>query len=335
MIRFGIIGTNRITEWFLEAAKQVRHFELAAVYSRTEERAREFADKHGASAIFTDLNEMARSDKIDAVYIASPNAFHARQAIPLMRGGKHVLCEKPIASNAKELRAMIEVARERGVLLMEAMKSTVMPNFDAVRENLHKLGKVRRYFASYCQYSSRYDAYKQGTVMNAFRPELSNGSLMDIGVYCLYPLVVLFGKPDSVKASAVMLESGVDGEGSLLLNYGDMEAVIQHSKITNSHLPSEIQGEAGNMLIEKISQPERVRIVYRDGGSEELTRPQAEHTMLYEVQSFIELIRSGRTESPVNSHANSLAVMEIMDEARRQIGLVFPADLEGERAENA
>jgi predicted dehydrogenase len=326
MIRFGVIGTNWITESFIDAARQVKGVEVAAVYSRTEERAAEFAARHGIPHPYADLEKFAASREWDAVYIASPNSFHAAQAIVCMDSGKHVLCEKPAASNAAELRQMIVAARQNGVVFMEAMKSTLMPNFAAVREHLHKIGKVRRYFASFCQYSSRYDAYKAGALPNAFNPEFSNGALMDLGTYCLYPLVVLFGKPVTISASGVMLGSGVDGEGAMLLSYGEMDAVVMYSKITDSSLPAEIQGEAGNIVIGKISRPEKVELKYRGGRTEELTRPQAENTMVYEIEEFAGLIRSGKQESPTNSWAASLAVMEIMDEARRQIGLVFPAD---------
>ncbi|GLX66258.1 Gfo/Idh/MocA family protein [Paenibacillus glycanilyticus] len=327
MLRIGIIGSNFITETFMDAARQVDQVEVTAIYSRTEERAKAYAAAQGIPNTFTDIETMAQSDLFDAIYIASPNSLHANYAITFMNHGKHVLCEKPLASNVAEIQAMIKAAQENKVLLMEAMKSTVMPNFEAVRDNLHKIGKVRTYFASFCQYSSRYDKYKEGEVLNAFLPELSNGSLMDIGTYCIYPLVVLFGRPDSVKASAVMLESGVDGKGSLVLNYGDMEAVLLHSKISNSSMPAEIQGEEGNMIIERISQPASVRIQYRDGRAEEnVSRPQANNSMVYEIRAFAELVQRGELESPVNSYANSLAVMEIMDEARRQIGLVYPAD---------
>lgn len=330
MIRFGVIGTNWITEEFIHAARELEGFALTAVYSRTEERAKEFAAKFGVQTTFTDLESMAKSDEIDAVYIASPNSFHARQAILCMNHGKHVLCEKPLASNTREVQNMISAARENGVLLMEAMKTTLLPNFQSIRAHLHKIGKVRRYFASYCQYSSRYDAYKAGTVLNAFNPAFSNGSLMDLGIYCLYPLVVLFGKPKRIKAGAILLGSGVDGEGGILMEYEDMDAVIMHSKITNSYLPSEIQGEDGSILIDKIHTPTKVEIRYRDGSTEEITQPQAKHPMAYEIKEFMELIRNGKRESPVNSHANSLAVAEIMEEARKQIGLVYPADLQAE-----
>lgn len=326
MIRFGIIGTNWITESFLEAARECGDFALTAVYSRTEERARQFADKHGAPHAYSDVEAMAASGEIDAVYIASPNSFHAEHAIVCMKHGVHVLCEKPVASNAAELRAMIASARSYDVVLMEAMKSTFLPNFQAIRDNVRSIGKIRRYFASYCQYSSRYDAYKQGNVLNAFNPVFSNGALMDLGIYCIYPAVVLFGKPDRVQANGVLLESGVDGEGSLLLRYPDMDAVIMYSKITHSSLPSEIQGETGNIVIGKISQPESVEIRYRDGTVEDLTREQAENTMVYEIKEFLGLIQRGELESGVNTFEHSLWTMEIMDEARRQMGLVYPAD---------
>jgi predicted dehydrogenase len=326
MIRFGVIGTNWITEEFIKAARETGEFALTAVYSRTEERAKEFAAKFGIRNLFTDLEVMAKSGELDAVYIASPNSLHAEHAIVCMNHGKHVLCEKPIASNSNELKEMITAAKKNNVLLMEALKSTVLPNFQAIREHLHKIGPVRRYFASYCQYSSRYDAYKQGTVLNAFNPAFSNGALMDLGIYCIYPLVVLFGKPDRIKADALMLGSGVDGEGSILLKYGEMDAVVMYSKIANSHLPAEIQGENGTMVIDKINQPEKVEIRYRDGTIENITRPQASKAMFYEAKEFIDLLKNGRLESSANSYANSLAALEIMDEARRQIGLVFPAD---------
>ena len=326
MVRFGIVGTNWITERFLKAALQAEDFQLAAVYSRTEEKAKEFAGRYGVERTFTDLQTMAASGEIDAVYIASPNSLHAEQAIIFMKHKVHVLCEKPIASNTKELTSMIAAARENNVLLMEALKSSFMPNFLAVKENLHKIGKVRRYFASYCQYSSRYDAYRQGTVLNAFNPDFSNGSLMDIGIYCVYPLVALFGKPEEIKAAGYMLESGVDGEGSMVLKYPDMDAVIMYSKITDSSLPTEIQGEEGNIVIDRISAPEKVELHYRNGEREDLTQDQLSDSMYYEAKEFIRLVQAGKTESDINSHANSMITMEIIEEARRQIGVVYPAD---------
>lgn len=326
MVRFGIIGTNWITEKLLEAAQSVEDFQLTAVYSRSEQTGKAFAEKHGASFVYTDINELAKSDHIDAVYIASPNSFHHDQAITLMRAGKHVLCEKPLASNVREVNEMIDSARENDVVLMEAMKTTLLPSFTAVQENLHKIGKVRKYFASFCKYSSRYDAYKQGTILNAFNPSYSNGSLMDLGVYGIYPMVLLFGKPKTVKATATLLDSGVDGAGSVLVEYDDMEGVVLHSKISDTYIPSEIQGENGSILFDAISEPESVEIRYKNGKVEKLEFHQEYPPMYYEVKEFVDLMKNRQLESKVNTFERAKVTAEILEEARKQIGLVYPAD---------
>ena len=212
-VRFGVVGTNFITDWVIAGARQDERFELAAVCSRKQETADAFAAKHQIPHTFTSLEEMAKSPLVDAVYIASPNFLHAEQSILCMKHGKHVLCEKPFASNAREAGEMIAASRTYNVTLMEAMKPTLTPNFLSVRENLGRLGIVRRYFSSYCQYSSRYDKFKEGIVLNAFKPELSNGAMMDIGIYTVYPMVVLFGRPDKIDASGIVLSSGADGQG--------------------------------------------------------------------------------------------------------------------------
>jgi predicted dehydrogenase len=306
----------------------VEEIELAAVYSRKHETGQSFANKHGIPKVYTSLEQFAADPDLDAVYIASPNSLHAEQAIFCMNQGKHVLCEKPLASNAQEVRRMTDAAKANGVLLLEAMKSTFTPNFLAIRDNLHKIGTVRRYSGSYCQYSSRYDKYKQGELPNAFNPAFSNGALMDLGVYCLYPLVVLFGAPRTVQASAFLLSSGADGGGSLLLGYEGMDAIVHYSKIVDSQANAEIQGENGTLVFDKISRPDKVYIRYRDGSIEDLTQPQHSNAMYYEVREFAELLRSGRRESDVNTYDVSLKVIEVMDEARRQTGIVYPADKE-------
>ncbi|MBU3141992.1 Gfo/Idh/MocA family protein [Clostridium sp. CF012] len=326
VIRFGVIGTNNITEWFLNGAAQVKDFVLTAVYSRSEEKGKAFAEKHNVQHVFTDLIEMAKSDLIDAVYIASPNAVHSEQAILFLNHKKHVLCEKAFASNALQVIKMIKAAKDNQVILMEAMKTTEFPNFKIIKANLHRIGKVRKYFGSYCQYSSRYDKYREGIVLNAFNQKLSNGGLMDIGVYCIHPMINLFGKPKEIKANALILESGVDGEGSIIFKYDEMDAIAMYSKITNSTLHSEIQGEDGNIIIKSINKFEKITLVFRDGKEEDLTEFHNEHDMCYEIETFITMIKNGDIEGSSKLLQISKWVMETMDETRKQIGLVFPAD---------
>jgi len=326
VVRFGIIGTNNITEKMLHAAEHVEGFELRAVYSRTEEKANDFASQYGVHLIYTSIEELAKSDEIDAVYIASPNSFHVEQAELMMDHGKHVLCEKPFASNSSEVQIMINAAKRNGVTLMEAMKTTLLPNFQQIQHHINRIGTIRRYAVQFSKYSSRYDAYRRGEVLNAFNPKFSNGSLMDLGVYGLYPMVTLFGQPNGVKANAVMLSSGVDGEGTVLASYSGMEAIVSHSKISTSYVPCEIQGEDGTIVFNHMGEPTEVTLHWRDGSVEFLTVDTPFPPMAYEVQEFTDLVQGGQQESSVNTWEKSLQTSIVMEEARKQVGLVYDAD---------
>lgn len=327
-IRFGIIGTNFISDWMIEGAKCDPRFEAVAVCSRHEDTGQAFADKHHIPQVFTSLEAMAESETIDAVYVASPNFLHASQSILCMKHGKHVLCEKPMASNALEVKKMINAARRNKVVLMEAMIPTASPQFEAILEGIDRIGRFRRYSASYCQYSSRYDNLRRGIVANAFKPECSSGAVMDIGVYCIYPMVALFGKPYQVIASVTKLSTGVDGQGTVIGKYDGFDAVIQYSKITDSQLPTEIQGEYGTVTIDRINNPRKVIFTPCDKSlpAEDLTVDAPFSPYYYEMKEFIDLIVSGKRESTNNSHDNSLGSISIIDEIRRQGGVVFPAD---------
>ena len=258
MIRFAIVGTNWITRQFVEAAQQTGAMTLTAVYSRTLEQAQAFNKDYGVAHLFLSLEQMAASDEIDAVYLASPNALHCEQALLFLRHKKHVICEKPLASNLHEAEQMIACARENGVVLFEAFKTASLPNFLALRQALPQIGRLRKALFNYCQYSSRYPRYLNGERPNTFEPRWSNGSIMDIGYYSLASALALWGDPLRVQAQATLLESGVDGHGSVIMDYGDFDVTLLHSKVSDSHIPSEIQGEEGSLVIEKLSESQRV-----------------------------------------------------------------------------
>ena len=319
-VRFGIVGTNFISEWIMEAGREEPRFQPVAVYSRKKETAEAFARKHNILHTFTDLRAMAESDLIDAAYIASPNFLHAEQTILFLSSGKHVLCEKPFASNAGEVKRMIETAKQNDRVLMEAMMPTLTPNFGQVLQYFNKIGTIRNYFASYCQYSSRYDKFKAGEVLNAFKAGMSNGALMDIGVYTIYPMVILFGKPLQINASGLLLPTGVDGQGMIQFEYPSMQATVMYSKIADSSLPSAIHGEDGTILLDRVNIISTVALINRKNKTaKDLTLPKLHNNYYYEIAEFIDLIQSGKAESTINSHHHSLLTMEIMDEVKRQV----------------
>lgn len=325
MIRFAVVGTNWITQRFIDAAHESGKMKLTAIYSRTLESAKKLGEDYPVEHYFDSLEAMAASDLIDAVYIASPNSLHAPQSLLFLSHKKHVICEKPLASNLQEAESLIACAKENNVVLFEAFKTAYLPNFLHMKGALNRIGKLRKAILNYCQYSSRYPRYLAGENPNTFNPAFSNGSIMDIGYYCLASAISLFGEPESVTATATLLDSGVDGQGTVILSYADnFEVVINHSKISDSLLPSEIQGEDGTLQMEKLSECQTLSLTPRGSQKLDLTQPQHINTMLYEAETFAILVDSQFVAHPGLEVSRITA--KVLTEIRRQTGVVFPAD---------
>lgn len=330
MIPFGIIGTGKITRTFLEAVQSVPELALGAVYSRSLEKAQSFGEEYGAKVFTDSLEDLAADRDVQAVYIASPNCCHCEQAIRMMDAGKHVLCEKPAASNQEEYQRMLEAARRNGVVFFEAMRPAFTPEMAMVEENLPRLGKIRQASFSFCQYSSRYDNFKNGMIENAFRPELSNGSLMDIGVYCIHWMVRLFGMPESLQASPIFLENGVDGAGAIIGTYPDMQVQLLYSKICDGHTPSEIQGENGSLLMDTVSQPQKLTLCLRGQTPEALPVTPCANNMVYEARRWAQWITRGPDRELFRVQDDTMTELRVLDKVRALCGIRFPADERGE-----
>nr|WP_263312771.1 Gfo/Idh/MocA family oxidoreductase [Mammaliicoccus sp. Marseille-Q6498] len=324
-MRFGFIGTNWITDRLIENGQQVGAFEPFAVYSRTEDRANYFKEKHGLTETYTDLNEFCQSPNFDAIYIATPNAFHFEQAEIAIKNKKHVLIEKPATINAEQFEKLSVLAHEYHVTVMEAMKSTLLTPFVQYKNSKIDIGEIRYADFHYHQYSSRFDNYKKGIVENAFKPELGNGALMDLGVYAVAPAIHLFGLPKSVKANGFKLDTGADGQGNAILNYDTFQVTISYSKICDRPSPSEIIGEDGYVSINKISAPTVINVFNRDNSLKDTYSVDHEHTMKDEIVEFIDCINQEKVESSINSHQRTIETLKVLDEIRHQIGVKFNA----------
>ncbi|HHX67349.1 MAG: Gfo/Idh/MocA family oxidoreductase [Miniphocaeibacter sp.] len=311
-MKFGVIGSNFIVNDFLKAAKLNPDFEFTAMYSRDIKRAESFGKENGAKYFFDDLDEMFKSG-IEAVYIASPIGLHEEQSIKALNAGLHVLCEKVATTTVESIDRIIEAAKENNRMFMEAMISTVTPTFKEIKNSLHKLGKIRRVVFQFNQYSSRYDKLKNGIIENAFKPELGNGALTDIGIYTIEPIIHLFGKPKAVVGSNHRLVTNAIGFGTGILEYEDFQAVIMYSKIFNSYSESEIIGEEGVLSINKISLPSKFEIKYRNGDYEFYENSQNIPLMYYEIEEFINSIKEGKIESEINTHSITRDSIEIIE----------------------
>lgn len=321
-VRFAIVGSNFITEKFLAAAPQSPGFVLDTFYSRSPDRAREFAARFGAPHAESDWQRLLASDTVDAVYLATPNACHAQQACALLAAGKHVLCEKPAACSAAELEQMLGAAQTAGRVLMEAMRPAHLPALAALREGLARVGTVRHVSLSYCQYSSRYDKFKNGILENAFRPELGNGALMDIGVYCVNLALLLFGAPRRILAAGSFLPGAIDACGSAVWAYDGFEAVLSYSKVHQSNVPGAVEGENGTLFLEPVPVPAKIWFEARGGGRELVfDAREEEHDMRFELDDFLAAV-SGRLD-PAPWQQLSRTAARCLDEMRAQIGIDF------------
>lgn len=320
MIKFGIVGTNWISGDFVDAVKRDKNCKIVSVYSRREETGKDFCDRYELDIeIFTDLEKMLKSDLVDAVYIGSPNSLHGEQAYLCLSNKKHVICEKPITTDLEIFDKNVKLAKKNNVVYMEAMKTTFLPNMKALKENLDRIGKVRNVIFNYSQYSSRYDKLLNGELTNVFDPKYHGGSSFDLGVYPLYVALYLFGEPLSFTARNIMVSSGVDGAGTIILTYEDKIVTIVHSKISQTYTKSEILGEKGSIVIDDISRLKSIKLVMREGESEYLTLPQSTNQMVYELEEFLKLIKEGKNESTVNTFDISRKSVEILSRVRYKV----------------
>lgn len=336
MTRFGIIGTGRISDWVLRGAVQDPRFKAVAVCSRSGHTASAFIGRHPEAfapdaGAYSSAEEMVSDPNVDAVYIGTPNSTHYGYAMLAVQHGKHVLCEKPLASSSAEAEEMVAAARERGVLLMEAMISTLQPAFRAAAARLGDLGQIRSVSLSYCQYSSKYDDLRRGVAASSLNPSLGGGAIEDIGIYTIWPLVSLFGAPEQIAGvTAVMADTPagpVDVQGAALMRYkGGFSAQLVWSKACDAYAQGEICGEGGNILLDSVHLCTRSEFVPHGipaSGRGAMPQPQTlaladskVDPYLYEWREFMDTLDSGHSESAVNSLDRSLLVRRLMDDIR-------------------
>ena len=187
---------------------------------------------------------LERSD-LDLIDIASPNRFHVEQALAALEHGKHVIVEKPAAVTRGDVQRLIDAARANGVYFFEAITTLFMPQYEACRLLLPKLGRIEQAHITYAQYSSRYDAYLRGENPNIFNPAMQAGALNDMGVYCVHMAVDLFGVPQDVRYLAELGPNGIDLAGRLTLTYPSLTCEILTAKNADLGSGCRITGENG------------------------------------------------------------------------------------------
>ncbi len=326
MIRLATVGTSAITEKFLAGCRLSGRFQLFACYSRTEATALAFAQAQGFQKSYWNLEEMACDPEIDAVYIATPNVFHAEQSRLFLEKGKHVICEKPIAACSAAYEALLALANRKGLIYMEAIMSRHCGGRQILLDAVGKIGNITQARIDFCQRSSRYDDLLAGKQVNIFDMSLAAGTLMDLGVYCVYGALDLFGPPQTVKASAVYLPNGADSAGTAILSYPSFLATLTYSKVANSAAATEIIGERGTVRVGSISQYADIRLVQDGVETSVCGTPARAEIMQGEAARFADYIEFPQDFAADYQQVCSLTaqVHHCMDAIKNSAGIVYP-----------
>lgn len=292
MIHLGIIGTNWITDQFVQAAHETGRYQLTAVYSRKLATAQSFAEKYGEVTCVDDLTAFFQLEELDTIYIASPNSLHFEQAKQGILSGKNVIVEKPAFSTPAEMAEIIDLANENQVLFFEAARNIHEKSFDTIASVLAEQGNIIGANFTYMKYSSRYDAVLAGEEPNIFSPHFSGGALVDLGVYPVYAALAWFGRPQNVYYFARKIVTGVDGIGTIILRYETFDVTIQTGKIGNSDLKSEIYFENGTLELNAVNAIEQAVLYDRNKNQTVLPVAAQANPMVEEAADFAAVIEN-------------------------------------------
>lgn len=325
-IRLGTVGSGVIVHSILDNVKITDGIRLVAVYSRTEEKGRELAGEYGADRVYMDLDEFMVDEEMNTVYIATPNLLHYEQTKKALLAGKNVICEKPFCTKAEQARELVALAKERHLFLVDAVPMAFLPNFEVVKRELPKVGRVKLVLGNFSQYSSRYDLVLKGEVPNVFNPQYAGGCLMDINFYNVYLNVALFGKPKDAVYFPNMYGELADTSGILLLQYEGFVSEAAGAKDTWGVNSFQIQGEKGYIYLKgESSRILEVQVVTKTS-EEKFNGQEKPNPWFYEVQKLTKLLLNDDYETIYQGLDVMIDVVEVLEYARKKAGILFPGD---------
>ena len=323
-VRWGILGTGKISRAFANALKDVPGAVLAAVGSRSQDKAAAFADEFGASARYGSCELLAQAEGVDLIYIGTPHPEHAANALMALRAGKGVLCEKPFTMNLREAEQVVTFARSKRLFLMEAMWTRYLPAYQEVQRILAsgEIGTPRQVVADF-GFAANF-----GPEHRVFNPELGGGALLDLGIYPLSVAAGLLGPVLEVRAQAQMGPTGVDVQtGFTLKHEGGAMSVCSCSLLARTPAELTVSGERGQVRMNTMfHRATSVTVTLEDGSERTIETPYLGNGYVHEAIEAQRCWREGLLESPSMTLNETLALMGVMDEIRRQIGLRYAAD---------
>ncbi|MEQ3474441.1 Gfo/Idh/MocA family protein [Enterococcus cecorum] len=321
-MKLAVLGTGKIVQEFLPMIQQVTDVELVALLStpRSLDKAKEMQAQYQVQEVYTDYETLLGNATIDTVYVALPNHLHYQYTKAALLQGKNVICEKPFTLNAQQLQELIQIATEKRLILLEAITNQYLNNFLQIKKDLAQLGKIKIVECNYSQYSSRYDAFKEGKILPAFDPQKGGGALMDINIYNIHFVVGLFGKPEKVQYLA-NIERDIDTSGILVLDYGAFKAVCIGAKDSTAQIRSVIQGTDGSIEVLGATN-EMPRYERRSKTEIEAVNANLDkHRMYQEFEKFTEVIDQKDLAFALEQLNHSFTVMQVVDQALESANL--------------
>ncbi len=323
MIRYATIGTSFIAQQFVTGANKTGRMQLTAVYSRNYDTGLAFGQKFDCNKIYTSLDDLANDKSIDVVYVASPNVFHSTQSEFLLNAGKHIICEKSITTSAAEYSRLKKLADKKGLIYIEAIIPIYNPSRPRIKAALSEIGNIAMAKIDYCQRSSRYDRFMGGEHVNIFDMSLHAGTLMDLGVYCVYAAIDLFGMPNNIKATASFLNNGADGGGVSIFEYDTFSVCLTYSKTGQSVSPTEIVGDSGSLIMETAVYYQDAYLVKNGKRTPLFDNVSKETLMGYEALALCDFINSERLDDYQQNSEICLKVHTCMDKIKQEANIIY------------
>ena len=322
-IRWGILGAGGIAAHFAQSVAANTRAQVVAVGSRNRDRAERFATARGIPTTHVGYHDLVEDPQVDAIYVATPHSEHAEHALLAIAAGKHVLVEKSFTRNAGEAEQVFAAAKAAGVFAMEAMWTRFLPHVAALHQVIDagEIGDIVNLRADHGQ------KFGVDPKSRMFAPALAGGALLDLGVYTVAWALDFLGVPDRIAAVGALTDTGVDGQVSMVLSYGARaQADLSTTLWAKTPTTSSISGTEGTVRVEgDFYEPTSFTVRRNDGRvwRFELPMPRG---LQHEAAEVARRVAEGATESPRMPWEGTLATMRVMDEVRRQVGVVYPGE---------
>ena len=322
-MKFSILGPGGIAHSLAEAVSKLEGVEAYAVGSRDYGRAKAFADKWGYKKAYGSYEEMLKDPEVELVYIATPHSHHYQYAKMCLEHGKHILVEKAFTVNAKQAKEILDLSKEKNLLVAEAMWTRYMPGRKMV-EDLIESGVI----GEPCSMTSAF-GFPLTHVERLTNPELAGGALLDLTVYPITAALMVF-KEDlkEIHTTAVMSDKGVDLQDSVTLIFENGKMAMLHtSMLDRTACESIVSGTKGFLKLHGVNNPGAISVYNQEGELVETYKvPEQINGYEYEVLACKDAMEAGLTECPQMPHSEILRVMEIMDKIRERWGMTFPCE---------